>query len=87
MKIVYIMGDGRSGSTLLDSILNNSDYSISIGEFSRFWTRYLEGKSKCGCGENIKFCCLWAQIIEELDSKFDMTLVEIEKKNLRNTVV
>jgi hypothetical protein len=53
-KLIYIAGDGRSGSTLLDSVFNNLDHSISIGEFSRFWTRYLEGDSKFGCGENIK---------------------------------
>ena len=41
MKIIYIAGDGRSGSTLLDSVLNNAEDSLSIGEFSRFWTRYL----------------------------------------------
>jgi len=80
MKLIYIAGDGRSGSTLLDSVLNNFDNSLSIGEFSRFWTRYIEGKSNCGCRDNIRDCKLWSQIINEIDLKFNITIEETEKR-------
>jgi hypothetical protein len=59
------------------------DCSVSIGEFSRFWTRYLEGKSNCGCGENIKDCVLWSKIINEIVLKFEMSLLETEEKILQ----
>lgn len=62
IKIVYIMGDGRSGSTLLDSVLSNANESISIGECHRFWLRFYEAKSICGCGEPIEVCPLWKQV-------------------------
>jgi hypothetical protein len=80
MKIIYIAGDGRSGSTLLDSVLNNAEDSLSIGEFSRFWTRYLEGKSYCGCDDNIRKCNLWSKIISEIYDKFEISLEETEEK-------
>jgi hypothetical protein len=80
MKIIYIVGDGRSGSTLLDSVLNNTEKSISIGEFSRFWTRYIEGTSNCGCGKNICHCDLWSKIIKETELKFSISLGDIEKR-------
>ena len=35
-KIIYIMGAGRSGSTLLDIILGNLDQCFSAGELNRY---------------------------------------------------
>ena len=34
--VVYIMGAGRSGTTLLDIVLGNSDGAVSCGELNRF---------------------------------------------------
>lgn len=69
MKIVYIMGDGRSGSTLLDSILSNLSESISVGECNRFWVRYYEGKTRCGCGEHMQQCTLWSEVHQRLEKR------------------
>lgn len=62
MKIIYVLGDGRSGSTLLDSVLSNTEDSISVGECYRFWKRYYSFDTKCGCGNKIEECFLWRQI-------------------------
>ncbi|MEP0986299.1 sulfotransferase [Ekhidna sp.] len=35
-KIIYIMGGGRSGTTLLDIILGNSNQAFSLGEILKF---------------------------------------------------
>jgi len=35
-SVVYIMGAGRSGTTLLDILLGNGDGSVSCGELNRF---------------------------------------------------
>lgn len=61
-EIVYIAGDGRSGSTLLDMILSNMEDSISIGEGYRFWKRFYEGDTFCGCGDAIESCDLWQNV-------------------------
>jgi len=65
------MGDGRSGSTLLDSILSNIDNSISVGECHRFWTRFYENESLCGCSDKIGNCTLWSMVDTELKDQFD----------------
>lgn len=39
MKILYIIGSGRSGTTLLDIILGNQEGSFSAGELNRFAKR------------------------------------------------
>ncbi len=70
IKIIYIAGDGRSGSTLLDSVLSNIENSISVGECHRFWIRYSEGASHCGCSNIVTECSLWSQIQSRLQTKF-----------------
>lgn len=37
--LIYIIGAGRSGTTLLDIVLGNSDNTISLGEINRFFKR------------------------------------------------
>ncbi|MBX2828865.1 MAG: hypothetical protein KTR22_11935 [Flavobacteriaceae bacterium] len=71
MKIVYIAGDGRSGSTLLESILTNADNTVGIGEGYRFWKRYYEGDTQCGCSKMITECELWPYVHHELVSKIE----------------
>lgn len=70
MKIIYIAGDGRSGSTLLDSVLSNIDNSISVGECHRFWNRFYEKETFCGCSEKIEECSLWAKVDKRLKEEF-----------------
>lgn len=65
-RIIYIAGDGRSGSTLLELVISNESNTISIGEAYRFWKRYYEGDSNCGCGNQISNCEFWNAIHEEL---------------------
>lgn len=70
IKIIYIAGDGRSGSTLLDSVLSNIEGSLSVGECHRFWVRYTENESRCGCNKNIGECELWHEVDTRLKAKF-----------------
>lgn len=37
--LIYIIGAGRSGTTLLDIVLGNSNGAISLGEINRFFKR------------------------------------------------
>lgn len=81
IKIIYIAGDGRSGSTLLDSILSNIEGSISVGECNRFWVRYVENESHCSCSEIMQQCVLWSKVEERLKQQFpDYKAAEFEKK-------
>jgi len=70
VKIIYIAGDGRSGSTLLDSILSNIDGSLSVGECHRFWNRFYEGETLCSCGNKITDCELWNKVDKQLKARF-----------------
>ena len=74
IKIIYIAGDGRSGSTLLEGVLSNITESISVGECHRFWNRYYQKDTVCGCSEPIEQCNLWSRVdaqLKEQNSTYD----------------
>jgi hypothetical protein len=81
MKRIYIVGDGRSGSTILDAILGNASDTVSVGECCRFWKRFNEKKTLCGCSEKIENCKLWSKVDFSIREKFqNYNSEEFEKK-------
>lgn len=65
-SLIYIAGVGRSGSTLLDTILGEGKNCISIGEFRQFWKSFILKNGLCTCQKNYKNCIFWKQILREL---------------------
>ena len=65
IKVVFIAGYGRSGSTLLDRILGEVDDFFSLGEFRYIWERSLLDNQLCGCGKQFHNCDFWSAVIEE----------------------
>jgi hypothetical protein len=63
MKVLYISGTGRSGSTILDQILGQLDGFFSVGELSHIWERGLVSRRKCGCGVPVPECPAWSAIL------------------------
>jgi len=63
MRIIYIAGSGRSGSTLLERVLNSAPSTFALGEFHSLWR--LEMKDLlCSCGARIPACSFWSQVIK-----------------------
>ena len=81
IKIIFIAGDGRSGSTLLESILSNGNNCVSVGECHRFWKRFVENSSQCGCAMPINDCKLWGAVHQKLTDEFpDYDPVNFQKE-------
>ena len=59
MKILYILGGSRTGSTIVDNILNEVDGFFSGGEVRFLWERLLEGRL-CGCRRRFEDCPVWS---------------------------
>lgn len=84
IKIAYILGDGRSGSTLLDGILANVEGAVSVGESYRFWERFYKRDTLCSCGERIERCPMWsavAQALEERHGPYDVEQIKAAIKH------
>jgi hypothetical protein len=64
LKVLYILGSSRSGTTILDRILGELDGYFSAGELRRLWLRALQNRS-CGCGRPIIDCPIWSGVLDE----------------------
>ncbi len=62
IKVLYIAGWGRSGSTLLHDILGQLDGCFAAGELQHIWDRSLSQNRHCGCGRPFRDCELWHEI-------------------------
>ncbi len=63
IKILYIVGRGRSGSTLLDSILGQLEGFFSVGELRSICKIGLIENRQCGCGLEFRECGLWTGVL------------------------
>jgi hypothetical protein len=64
VRVLFIGGLGRSGSTLLDRALGRLDGVWSVGELVHVWQRGLEENNLCGCGRRFRDCAFWRLVGE-----------------------
>ena len=67
VKILYVMGRGRSGSTIFSTVLGELDGFVSVGEVRYLWDPVLSAGGECGCGEAVVACPVWSRVLERLD--------------------
>jgi len=65
VRVLFIGGLGRSGSTLLDRMLGQLDGVWSLGELVHIWQRGLKENNLCGCGRRFRDCHFWRRVGEE----------------------
>jgi len=71
LKVVYIGGMGRSGSTLLDLMLGQLPGVCSVGELRYVWLRGLTENVLCSCGQPFRECPFWQAVAEEAFGGWD----------------
>jgi hypothetical protein len=59
--VLYIGGEGRSGSTVLSIILGSYNGVISVGEFRNVW-QARKANEVCGCGVPMWECHFWNDV-------------------------
>jgi hypothetical protein len=64
IKVLYITGYSRSGSTILDSILGQTDGFFSTGELYYVWNRNVLDNTVCGCGSPFRECEVWSEVFD-----------------------
>lgn len=65
VKVLYVAGFGRSGSTLLGNVLGQVDGFVSVGEIGHIWKHGLILNKVCGCGTLFKECGMWLPVFDE----------------------
>jgi len=62
IKVLYIAGAGRSGSTLVDRVFGQINGFCSLGELRYIWDRCLRDNQLCGCGKAFGQCEFWKSV-------------------------
>lgn len=65
--IVFIVGMGHSGSTIIDKLIGNSNGAFSYGELIHLATVFKEDNF-CTCGSRINNCQFWKPVKGKLES-------------------
>jgi hypothetical protein len=65
VKVLYIAGFGRSGSTILGSILGQVEGFAYAGELVELWDVLATGRVVCGCGVPVVACNVWKDVLKE----------------------
>ncbi len=67
IPVIMLVGEGHSGSTLLDLIMDSHSQVVGVGELSHY-DKHLKLGGLCSCGRLIKDCKFWQKVFEDVDS-------------------
>ncbi len=81
--MIYSMGSGRSGSTVIERVLSSSPDVIAVGEIHALW-RMATADLVCSCGQPVDICEFWQAVFETAD--MDQSRMD-RLKTLENAVV
>lgn len=60
--MLFIGGMGRSGSTLVERLLNEWPQTLAVGETVHLWERGVRNQERCGCGAGFDQCPQWSAV-------------------------
>ncbi|PCJ88881.1 MAG: hypothetical protein COA54_01230 [Thiotrichaceae bacterium] len=81
IDIIYIMGSGRSGSTLLSNMLGTQSDIVCSGEvynYKNFFESAVSNKRLCSCGEKLDECGYWRSVREKIEAESGNALVDLK---------
>jgi hypothetical protein len=86
--IVFIVGEGRSGTTLLGRILGAAPGVFHVGEAARYFTRseMRERNLPCACGDSVNECEFWSKTIQNVGDEINMNTSKYIRVRLFNKV-
>jgi len=84
VKVLYVAGFGRSGSTILDNLVGQVSGFFSAGELCYTWAHGLAENGLCGCGAPLADCEVWGPVFGNLDGGVDASeMARLEREALR----
>jgi Sulfotransferase family len=75
VRIVYVAGSGRSGSTVLGQVLGAIPNWAFCGELRQGFS-ILAANNVCGCGAPAQACDFWRAVVEHAFDGFDRDMIE-----------
>ena len=90
LKVLYIAGFERSGSTILNRVLGQIDGFIAWGELRDIWQHGIAENRRCTCENLFADCPAWQEILKTAFDDFKkLNITEITRlqKNTRSLVL
>lgn len=69
LKVVYIVGFARSGTTILGNLLGEIDGFFHMGELCRVWSQAVRARGRCGCENTVAECPFWSRVLSRTLSR------------------
>ena len=66
VRVLYFAGSGRSGTTVMNSILGQVEGVFAAGELRYLWHRGVVRDHRCGCGLPFSGCPVWTGVMKDL---------------------
>ena len=82
LSIVYIAGNGHSGSTLLDMIIGSAPKCFRAGEITHF-ARDGISHEYCSCGSTVRNCEVWQSVYESWKTSQRLTVEDYHQLDFR----
>ncbi|GAB3245008.1 sulfotransferase domain-containing protein [Kineosporia babensis] len=80
MRVAFVGGVGRSGSTLIELALGQLPDACPLGEVRHLWQRGVAENQLCGCGEPFAACSFWKSVGEQAFGGWDQVdLAEVQQ--------
>ncbi|WP_319526445.1 hypothetical protein [uncultured Desulfosarcina sp.] len=67
MNIIYIMGTGRSATTIMEILLTNNFGITGVGEVTHIFRDGFIRNDLCSCGFKAKTCFIWGNVFDRLN--------------------
>jgi len=84
IKVLYIAGVERSGSTIFNRVLGQIEGFVAWGELRDIWEHGVAENNNCTCGNSFIDCDTWQQIFSEafggIDTLDTFQLQELQRK-------
>jgi hypothetical protein len=71
VRVLFLGGLGRSGTTLLERMLGQLPGVCPLGEVVHMWQRDLLDDDRCGCGTRFSACAFWQSVGAEAFGGWD----------------
>ncbi|HLK43599.1 MAG TPA: sulfotransferase [Thermoleophilia bacterium] len=76
VRVVYVAGAGRSGTTLLAMLLGALPGVMTLGETRHLWARGVRDDELCSCGAHFHACPFWTEVGERAYGGWDTRRAE-----------
>jgi len=85
ITIIYVVGSGHCGSTLLDIIMDSHSKIVGVGELTNWsFNKKRQLETICSCKKTLMECSFWQKVFKNIPDEFQLSdsKLEIHQKKL-----